>query len=284
MEIIAWFGRYDSNKCDFEPFASLDQRMQALMNGGLCPDDQSELRELAKSTGFLKTDTEYNTQICETAIALVRKQLKSRATEEADLLKAAGALNDLDLAINLLDERLFEWSRLHIDEVVHGNDLAVSLQEDKVMGELARLLLGLRASRQKFEKEIEEMAVKLAPNLAMLAGPILAARLISRSGGLINLAQMPSSSVQIIGAEKALFKHLKGKAPSPKHGLIYRHPSVYSAPWKLRGKVARTLACKLTIAARLDFYGGDFRPELKELLEKRIIEIKGRKKGPASEQ
>jgi len=277
MDILAWFGRYDPKKCDFKPFPSLDQRIQALINGGPCPKDQY-LRELAKSTGFLKSDTEYNVQVCETAIALVNRQLESRATEEADLLKAAGALNDLDSAINLLDERLFEWSRLHIDEIVHGKDLAEYLQEDKVMGELARLLIGLRASRQRFETEIGDMAAKLAPNLSMLAGPILAVRLISRSGGLKNLAQMPSSAVQIIGAEKALFKHLKGKAPSPKHGLIYRHPAVYSAPWKLRGKIARALACKLAIAARLDFYGGDFRPELKEYLEKRILEIRRKKR------
>jgi RNA processing factor Prp31 len=170
MDILAWFGRYDPKKCHLEPFASLDQRIQALAYEGLCPRDQY-LRELAKSTGFFEKDSEYNAQVCETAIALVKRQLESRATEEADLLKAAGALNDLDLAINLLDERLFEWSRLHIDKIVHGKELAASLQEDKVMGELARLLIELRASRQRSEENVGDMATKLAPNLAMIAGP-----------------------------------------------------------------------------------------------------------------
>lgn len=71
----------------------------------------------------------------------------------------------------------------------------------------------------------------LAPNLSILAGPVLAARIISRAGGLHNLARMPASRIQVMGAEKSLFKHLSGHAPSPKHGIIYRHPAVSgSAP------------------------------------------------------
>ncbi|MCJ7444286.1 MAG: ATP-binding protein [Methanotrichaceae archaeon] len=283
MEILAWFGKYNSEKSEFEPFITLDQRIRILMESGPCPNDKSELRNIAKTTEFIKSDEEYNYRVRETAIALVRRQLELRVTEEADLLQAVEALDDLNLAINLLDERLYEWSRLHIEEVVHGKDLANSLSEDKTMGELAKVLLGLRMSRQRFEVEIGGLALKLAPNLTMIAGSILATRLISKSGGLRHLNQMPSSAVQILGAEKALFKHLKGKAPSPKHGLIFRHPAISGAPKRLRGKIARAIACKLTIAARLDFYGGGLHPELMESLEKRITEIR-RNKGSISDQ
>ena len=111
--------------------------------------------------------------------------------------------------------------------------------------------------------------------------PILAARLISRAGGLSRLAKMPSSRVQVMGAEKSLFKHLKGQAPSPKHGIIFRHPAVIGSAKKLRGRVARTLAAKLAIAARLDHFGAGLSLDLQASLDARLRDIKqrGRNKG-----
>ena len=124
------------------------------------------------------------------------------------------------------------------------------------------------------EKEVSSSAENLAPNLSCLAGSVLAARLISRAGSLRRLAKMPSSSIQIMGAEKSLFKHLNGHAPSPKHGIIYRHPAVIGAPKRLRGKVARTLSGKLAIAARLDYFGQGLSPDLMKTLEKRLTDIR----------
>jgi nucleolar protein 56 len=130
--------------------------------------------------------------------------------------------------------------------------------------------------------EVVTTTEELAPNLSSLAGPILAARLISRAGSLRLLAGMPSSRVQIMGAEKSLFKHLKGNAPSPKHGIIYRHPAVIGSPKRLRGKVSRALAGKLALAARLDYYGAGRSVDLKSSLEARLADIKrrGRNKPP----
>jgi nucleolar protein 56 len=187
------------------------------------------------------------------------------------------SLDDLTSAINLLDERLYEWSRLHRQEIVHGIDLVELLCEDETMGILARTILGLRNSRTEMEREVNISAESLSPNLSNLAGSILAARLISRAGGLHHLAEMPSSRLQVLGAEKSLFKHLKGQAPSPKHGLIYRHPAVIGSPKKLRGKVSRALAGKLVIAARLDYFGSGLSPDLKATLEKRLADIKARR-------
>ncbi|MDD1757977.1 MAG: ATP-binding protein [Methanotrichaceae archaeon] len=280
MEILAWFGIYDYERSSLKPFDNFEDNIQVLIDGGNCPEEMSELRHLAKVVKFVKNDEEYNALICKTAIALVRRQLDLKATEEEDLLHEAETLDDLNLAINLLDERLYEWSRLHIDKVSHGSDLAVSLKDDKVMGELARTIMNLRESHDTMEDKIGKTISRLAPNLSMLAGPILATRLISRAGSLKRLAEMPSSAVQLLGAEKALFRHLKGKAPPPKHGLIYRHPSVSGSPRKLRGRMARALACKLAIAARLDFYRGALHPELREALERKVANIK--RKGKAS--
>jgi nucleolar protein 56 len=86
--------------------------------------------------------------------------------------------------------------------------------------------------------------------------PLWRARLIEEAGGLKRLARKPSGTVQVLGAENALFAHLQGRGPSPKHGVIYTHPAVRHAPRSERGSVARVLAGKLTIAARIDHYRG----------------------------
>ncbi len=303
MEILTWFGRVDADTgrlvstCPVP--ANGNERLAADAHGGLracgpsLPPDQLaiglrtidlqviDLRAIAKACGAVQDDRDYNARLRDEAIRRVREQLKSWATAEQDLLHAVEALDDLSQAVNLLDERLYEWSRLHRDEIVHGKDLASALSRDKSMGELARAILGLRESHQCLEDEVATSAAGLAPNLSMIAGSVLAARLISRAGSLKRLAEMPSSVIQVMGAEKALFKHLHGKAPSPKHGIIYRHPAVLGTPKRLRGRMARTLAAKLAIAARLDYNGGSLMPELKSSLDRRIIEIRRSKKAPA---
>ena len=115
-------------------------------------------------------------------MGLVRRSILAGSTAEQDLLQAMEALDNLSQAINLLDERLYEWSRLHSQEIVHGKDLAEGLKEDENMGTLARAILGLRESRKATETDVSGTVQALAPNLSTLAGPILAARLISRAG------------------------------------------------------------------------------------------------------
>ncbi len=110
----------------------------------------------------------------------------------------------------------------------------------------------------------------------MLAGPVLAARLISLAGGLEALAKKPSGTVQVLGAEDALFAHLKGNAPSPKHGVIFTHEYVRGTRREDRGSAARAFAGKLSIAARIDHYSGDRRPDLQVELDERIERIQAR--------
>jgi nucleolar protein 56 len=281
MKIIAWFGTIDQGAGSFLHAAGETEEMIEALFELKCiasPVPQPDLRSLAKECGYAANDGEYNSRLRDVTIGLVHRQLMAMATAEQDLLQAVEALDDLFSAVNLLDERLYEWSRLHRQEIIHGKDLAEILCEDEIMGELARAVLNLRVARNKMEKEVSASAENMAPNLSSLAGSVLAARLISRAGSLRRLANLPSSSVQIMGAEKSLFKHLNGHAPSPKHGIIYRHPAVIGAPKRLRGKVARTLAGKLAIAARLDYFGQGLSPDLLKTLEKRLmdIRIKGR--------
>lgn len=283
MEIFTWFGRVDPETSSVLPAGGDQEMIDALLASGTvvgpCHPPQADLRALARACGFARSDEEYNARLRRVALGLVRRRLKSLATEEQDLLQAVEALDDVTESVNLLDERLYEWSRLHLDERVHGRDLAEALSEDETMGELARMILGLRRSRAALEELVGASVQRLAPNLSQIAGPILAARLISRAGGLKHLAEMPSSSIQIMGAEKALFKHLKGLAASPKHGIIYRHPAVNATSKRLRGKAARALAGKLAIASRLDYFGAGPSSELLESLERRLADIRRRGRG-----
>ena len=128
--------------------------------------------------------------------------------------------------------------------------------------------------RVKILWNIQEKVHEVAPNLYDVAGASLAAKLIAHCNGLENLAKLPSSTVQIIGAEKAVFRHLKTGEKPPKHGLIFQHPSIRGSNWWHRGKLARAVAGKITIAARRDAFTGEYSPELKEQLDERVEKIK----------
>jgi nucleolar protein 56 len=109
----------------------------------------------------------------------------------------------------------------------------------------------------------------------------LTARLISIAGSLDRLAKMPSSTIQVLGAEKALFRSLKTGSRPPKHGIIFQYQPLHSAPRWQRGKISRTLASKLSIAVRIDAFRGEFiGDKLKESIEKRIREIQEKYPSP----
>ncbi len=129
--------------------------------------------------------------------------------------------------------------------------------------------------RERLEKYIDEAMMEVAPNIRGLVGSLIGARLIALAGGLAKLAAMPASTVQVLGAEKALFRALKTGGKPPKHGIIFQHPAIHKSPKWQRGKIARALAAKLAIAARIDAFTGEYKAdELKEQLEQRIEEIK----------
>ena len=280
MQITTWFGKVELESGTVLPLDEAEGAIASISpeQARAVPFPQPDLRALAMAAGLFALDREYNEKLRERAIALVERKLQEAATAEEDLLMAMEALDGMSQAINLLDERLYEWSRLHSQKIVHGRDLAEGLKDDRNMGRLACAILGLRESRKSQEAEVSSTVESLAPNLSALAGPVLAARLISRAGGLARLAAMPSSRVQVMGAEKSLFKHLRGNAPSPKHGIIYRHPTVISSTRKIRGKTARVLAAKLSIAARLDNGGAGLSLDLQASLDARLKQIK--QKGP----
>jgi nucleolar protein 56 len=146
---------------------------------------------------------------------------------------------------------------------------------------LASALKVSMESRTKTERYVELRMKEVAPNISAVAGPVLGARLIMQAGSLRRLASMPSGTIQLLGAEKAMFRHLKEGSKPPKHGILFQHPMVHlSPPWQ-RGAIARALASKLCLAARADTYShNDISGILKEQLDKRIAEIKKQHASP----
>jgi nucleolar protein 56 len=139
---------------------------------------------------------------------------------------------------------------------------------------LAKLALELSTERDRLSTYVESAMRRIAPNVAQVAGATIGARLMAKAGGLDRLAVLPASTIQILGAEKALFRALRTGARPPKHGILFQHQEVHSAPRWQRGKIARTIANKVAIAARVDYYRGTEEATLKGSLEKRLEQIK----------
>jgi len=146
---------------------------------------------------------------------------------------------------------------------------------------LSKNVLELYELRKNMENYVDKTMEEVAPNTRAIAGSLLGARLIAIAGSLQNLAMRPASTIQVLGAEKALFRSLKTGARPPKHGLIFQHVLLHDAKRWQRGKIARALAGKLAIAVRIDAFGGRYVGDaLKADIDKRLAEIREKYKEP----
>ncbi|MEM0053237.1 MAG: C/D box methylation guide ribonucleoprotein complex aNOP56 subunit [Nitrososphaeria archaeon] len=139
---------------------------------------------------------------------------------------------------------------------------------------LANLVKETSEVKKKLADYLEKIMGNIAPNLTRILGPTIGARLMAKAGGLEELAKLPSSTIQILGAEKAIFRALKTGAKPPKHGIIFQHSLVHGSPKWQRGKIARALASKIAIAARIDVYRKELDPSIEKDLMERIKEIR----------
>jgi nucleolar protein 58 len=120
---------------------------------------------------------------------------------------------------------------------------------------LAQKVLDLTEYRDSLSEYLKSRMNAVAPNLTVMVGELVGAKLISHAGSLINLAKYPASTIQILGAEKALFRAMRTKHNTPKYGLIYQASLVGQASSKIKGKVSRTLAAKCSVCIRVDALG-----------------------------
>jgi nucleolar protein 56 len=163
------------------------------------------------------------------------------------------------------DKHLQKYAAVSAGMPLSDRDIGVIQEYAKSITDLFRL-------RESVADYIKQSSREVIPNLSAVAGPLIACRLLSIAGGLERLAKMPSSTIQLLGAEKALFRHLRTKDRPPKFGVIFAHPAVQNAPYNEKGKVARLLASKLTMAARADFYTG------KDMSEKLVSDFRDKMK------
>ncbi len=232
------------------------------------------------------------------------------------IIQAVEALDDLTGKANLLAERTRAWYSLYFPEfpsLCSGEEEMVKLvaeygvreeilaalvdkgaqteeeqgvfdrkisDEDlKAIQSLAKLASATYDEIALISAYIEKSMEEVAPNLSALIGPILGARLMALAGGLRRLAILPAGTVQLLGAEAAMFRHIKEGSDGPKHGVIFQHPMLHSAPPWQRGSIARAVAGKISIAARADAFGGaDISDRLKVELEGRLAKIRESKK------
>jgi len=171
--------------------------------------------------------------------------------------------------------KLISESPAKVDSINQSMGADIPEQDMVMIQTLAQQILELYKFREQLEKYLDESMRIVAPNLRGLIGPVIGARLIGLAGGLQKLARFPASTIQVLGAEQALFRALKTGARPPKHGVIFQHTLIHTAPWWQRGKIARILAGKITIAARIDLYSGQYvAEELKQNVHLRVAEVK----------
>jgi len=168
---------------------------------------------------------------------------KELARGDNALIQVVRTVDTLDKTTNLLTEQL---------------DYLIKTNTSKEITDFEASVKRLKESRGALVDYLKELMLKEAPNISAVAGYYLGAKLISTAGSLKRLSEFPSSTIQVMGAEKALFAHLrKGTAP-PKYGIIFQHEKVRTAPKEKSGRIARRLASKISLAARVDYFKGEF--------------------------
>lgn len=214
---------------------------------------------------------------------LTRGEIKKGFSQDLLIKQAIRALEDLEEINNRVFERAIEWFNFYYpeaaDKLAKMDDFyskVEKLDRDQLREKLGleKISMGshfseldkkrlegiieigknINKKKEKIREYIETKMKEVAPNLTEIAGPEVGARLISIAGNLKKLAKQPASTIQVLGAEEALFKHLKEGTPSPKYGVLFNHPMVKQVKKDNRGKMARTLASKIAIAARTDYY------------------------------
>jgi nucleolar protein 56 len=193
-------------------------------------------------------------------IQLTEQQLLAAATPDQDAIQAVHALQGVDTVLNTLGKYTTEWYQLHHPaEDVTWPALTERHLSEQGLGELNTLVRNVNAEREKLITHIERTLATMLPSTLAIAGGVTTAKLLSASGGAARLATLPASTIQLLGAEQALFRFLKQQdSKPPKYGHLYGHPLVQSVPQRNRGKMARALANAIAIAIRVDHHHGEY--------------------------
>ena len=151
----------------------------------------------------------------------------------------------------------------------------MEIDESKAVIGFSKMVISLSESLEELDAYIKTAANRIMPNVTYLTDHTIAAELLARAGSMERLATMPAGTIQLLGAEKALFKHLKFGSKPPKYGILFKLPEVTNAQREIRGRIARVYATKICIALKADHFSKNFIAEaLKKSLDESIKRIK----------
>jgi len=218
------------------------------------------------------------------ARVFTQQYIASSVTWDVPVIQAVRLVEELDKTFNLLVKRLrdwFNWQYPDASQVITTHEHFVTILscqsveqiierigEPNVMGTpynpagqqavwaLVTQLQQLTTLRESTAQYIQDQMTQFAPNYTHVAGSQVGAKILSLAGSMRRLTKMPASTLQVMGAEKALFRHLKTGARPPKYGILFQHSLVQKG--KEKGRIARQLANVLSIAVKVDYFGGQF--------------------------
>ena len=212
----------------------------------------------------------------EKALIDVKEKVKKSVNKDLMIINAINNIEELDKSFNVIVGRIREWFLLQNPELerkIEDNEKFVEIiikqehtktemgtklemKDNEAIMSIALLAQGIIKTKEFLTDYLDEVMNEHCKNVLALAGATIGARLIREAGSLKRLASLQSGTIQLLGAEKALFRHIKTKSRPPKHGYIVNHPVVSNS--KDKGKASRALADKISIAARLDYFKGEF--------------------------
>ncbi|MBU0756952.1 MAG: hypothetical protein KKF44_02715 [Nanoarchaeota archaeon] len=266
-------------------------------------DDLRQSKDGKKLHVILTEMQQYKNELLTLNMLNTKQKIQDSVTEDILVQQCVNAIDEYARAANLLVKRLREWYSFYFPEIskkIEDNDTFVKLilknskkemmkemklvfsmgkdipEKDRIgMMDLAKQVSSIYGSKEEAEIYLEKMMKDNYPNLTAIAGAQIGAKLISFAGSIKRLVMFPASTVQLLGAEKALFRHMVNRrCLPPKYGVIHEHPFIQKAPKSIHGKVARVLADKISLAVKIDYFKGEFRGDaLRKEVEERIVEM-----------
>tara|TARA_Y100000310_G_scaffold325649_1_gene389410 strand:+ start:66 stop:917 length:852 start_codon:yes stop_codon:yes gene_type:complete len=268
-----------------------DEKLNLVKNKKSKDSEPIPEKKLAKVLQLFKNE-QYYEQFYQKNLALTKQKIKESVSNDQLIIQASANINELDRVINILVKRLREWYSLYYPELDHNTHSHEKYVESVLSGKkkdrgsmgaeldkihldqiniLAKEIQSMYSLRKNHEDYLQRVMSGYCPNILELAGTTIGAKLVELAKSLKRLALLPSSTVQLLGAEKALFRHIKTGSRSPKYGVIFSHQLIQKAKREKRGKAARMLADKLSLCARLDFFKGEMKAkEYKKELEEKL--------------
>ena len=251
------------------------------------------LKEFAIENGFKGDEFDIFFQLFN--VELTKLKIKYGFKRDKLVTQAVQNLEELNKMLNIMYERLREWYGFYYPESIKKvNDMEkfaefagktrhessmgydLSAEDLSIIRKAGEEMQSMINYRNCLNYYLEDVMTAIAPNLVNVAGTVVGAKLIAAAGSLERLAKMTSSTIQLLGAERALFRHLRSGAKPPKYGHILQHAMMSQITIGNRGKLARALAGKITIAAKVDYNSEGKEKVWEQLnadLKKRVIEL-----------